>query len=150
MRALIVEDDPVSRKLLEFILTPYAQCETVADGAAAVKAYQTALKNRKPFHLVCMDILLPGMDGHQALEQIRQIEAKRGLAPQKCAKAVMVSAHNEMKNVTRSFFQGQALTFISKPYTEDEIVGELKKFGLIKDKIPKKKAAPATDEAEAE
>lgn len=150
MRALIVEDDPVSSKLLEFILSDYAQCETVADGIAAVKAFQNALKNRKPFHLVCMDILLPGMDGNQALEQIRQIEAKRALPPGKCAKVFMVSAHNEMKNVTRSFFQGQALTFISKPYTEEEIVAELKKFGLVKDKPAKKKSAPADTEAKAE
>jgi len=150
MRALIVEDDPVSRKLLEFILMPYAQCEAVADGASAVKAFQNALKNRKPFHLICMDILLPGMDGHQALEQIRQIEVKRGLPAEKCAKAFMVSAHNEMKNVTRSFFQGQALTFISKPYTEEEIVEELKKFGLIKDKPQNKKSASAGQKAQLE
>ncbi|MBF0480578.1 MAG: response regulator [Desulfovibrionaceae bacterium] len=149
MRALIVEDDPVSRKHLEFILAPYAACETAEDGAAAVKAYHDALKKRKPFHLICMDILLPGMDGHQALEQIRQIEAKRGLPPGKCAKAFMVSAHNEPKNVSRSFFQGQALTFISKPYTEEEIVEELKKFGLVKDK-PVKKSARAGKKTEAQ
>jgi two-component system, chemotaxis family, chemotaxis protein CheY len=141
MRALIVEDDPVSQKLLEYILAPYGQCETAADGASAVKAFQAALKSRKPFNLICMDILLPGMDGHQALEQIRQIEAKRGLHPDKCAKVFMISAHNQMKNISRSFFQGQALTFITKPYTEEQIVEELKKFGLIKEKSHPSKAS---------
>ena len=40
MRALIAEDDPTSRKVLNAVLSPYGNMDLVADGDEALKAFR--------------------------------------------------------------------------------------------------------------
>ena len=73
MKALIVDDDPVSRELLAVILKAYGTVGTAADGLEGLKAYNLALE-RGPYDLIMLDIMLPRMDGQQVLKAIRRIE----------------------------------------------------------------------------
>ncbi|MCA1987263.1 MAG: response regulator, partial [Desulfovibrio sp.] len=66
MRVLIVEDDFTSRKLMQTILSPYGDCDVAVNGREAVEAFQNALNSAKPYDLVCMDIMMPEMDGQEA------------------------------------------------------------------------------------
>lgn len=131
MRALIVDDDAVNTRLLQEILSPYADCLTAGDGRAGVRAFCAALDAGKPVDLVFMDIMMPGMDGHQALEQIRDIEARRGLAKDRAVKAIMVSSLDDHKHKARAFFHGQAMSFLRKPFSVEDVLVELRKFDLI-------------------
>ena len=71
-KVLIVEDEFTSRKILEDILSPYGQCDMVVDGNDAIKIFKLALKENDPYNLICMDIMMPKMDGQQALKEIRK------------------------------------------------------------------------------
>jgi hypothetical protein len=61
---LVVEDELTSRELLKVILEPYGTIQTVADGIEAMKAFNLALA-KQPYDLICLDIMLPKMDGQQ-------------------------------------------------------------------------------------
>ena len=78
MKILIVEDELTSRELLKVILEPYGTVETVADGIEAMKAFNLALASQ-PYDLICLDIMLPKLNGQQVLKGIRKIEGDKGI-----------------------------------------------------------------------
>jgi len=74
MRILIAEDDYASRKFLYKFLSAYGECDITIDGIEAVDAFMLALDEGKPYDLVCLDIMMPKLDGTRALKAIRDVE----------------------------------------------------------------------------
>jgi two-component system chemotaxis response regulator CheY len=131
LRALIVDDDPVSKRFLAEILSPYAACDLAANGREGLDAFGQALTAHHPYDVIFLDIMMPGMDGHQALEGMRHLERQQGVGIADTAKVIMVSASDDSRNVYRAFFQGQAMSFLPKPFTDDTVLSELRKFDII-------------------
>ena len=129
MRILVVEDELTSRELLKVILEPYGRIDTVSDGVEAIKAYNMALA-KEPYDLICLDIMLPKMDGQQALKGIRKIEGDKGILGPEAVKILMISALGDFENVTEAFSY-QCTSYITKPIDADKIVAELRNLELI-------------------
>ncbi len=132
MRVLIVEDDFTSRKLMQNILAPYGECDIAVNGKEAVEAFEEGLKNDNPYDLVCMDIMMPEMDGQEALKQIRSIEKNMGIRGPKEVKVVMTTALDDPKNVVEAYYKGGATSYIPKPIDRQLFVHLLRNLGLIK------------------
>ena len=79
MKYLIVEDDFAARRLLQRYLSNYGDCDIAVDGNEAVEAFRQAVDEKEPYDLICLDIMMPNMDGHEALKVIRQIESEHGI-----------------------------------------------------------------------
>ena len=131
MRVLIIDDDAVSRGYLERILSGKASAVAVHCGQEGLKAFEAALWNGQPFDAVLMDICMPGMDGHQTLENIRNLERQYGRAASSQASVFVISALDDSRNVNRAFFQGGAVSYLVKPVTPASLLAELGKFGLL-------------------
>lgn len=131
LRALIVDDDPVSKRFLAEILAPFAACDLADNGRQGLDAFGRALDEHRPYDVILLDVMMPGMDGLQALEGMRHLERQQGVGPEEAAKVIMVSASDDSRNVYRAFFQGQAMSFLSKPFTGDSVLDELRKFDII-------------------
>lgn len=122
MKILIVDDDPGNRTILEAYLRDRAEViHSAANGHEAVQAFTSALDEKAPYSLVCMDIMMPGMDGQEALQSIRRIERERGVPPGMEVKALMISCLGDQKNVCQAFFHGQATSYLTKPVTRDAL-----------------------------
>lgn len=132
MKTMIVEDDFISRKILKEILTPYGDCDIAIDGEEAVQAFRVALEENTPYDLVCMDILMPKMDGQEALKMFRAIEKVKGVQEKDGVKVVMISALDDPKSVIEAFYQGGATAYLVKPVVKQKLLQELKNFGLIR------------------
>ena len=74
MKIMIADDDFVCRMLLQKLLSPLGECVTVINGLEAINAFRVALSEKAPFDLLCLDIMMPEMDGQDALKAIRRIE----------------------------------------------------------------------------
>lgn len=131
MNILVVEDDATSRELLIELLEPYGSCDIAVDGREAVDAFKRALKSR-PYDLICMDIMMPNMDGQQALREIRDIERKEGISKERESKVIMTTALCDPKSITEAFQEGGATSYIVKPITQDRLYEKLRKFDLMK------------------
>ena len=92
MKTLIVEDDFTSRLLLQELLKSYGPSHIAVNGEEAVEAVNTALEAGEHYDLICLDIMMPKMDGHEALRIFRDQEEARGIRSSEGAKILMTSA----------------------------------------------------------
>ncbi len=130
MKALIVEDDFTSRVYLQTVLSRYGDCHIAVNGKEAVEAFRMAAGNGSPYDLICMDILMPEMDGQEAVKHVRAIEEARGVFSTHGVKIVMTTAVNDMKEVFRSF-EELCDAYLVKPIDTAELLHRLRSFRLI-------------------
>src|ERR1035441_10919767 len=91
MKTLVVEDDFTSRLTLHTFLSRYGECHIAVNGREAVDAFRSALDSGRGYDLICMDIMMPEMDGREAVRQIRELEESRGTLSTHGAKIIMRS-----------------------------------------------------------
>ena len=132
MKVLIAEDDFASRKFMLRFFEKYGECDVTVDGKEAVEEYKMAIECGEPYDLICLDIMMPEMDGHQALRAIRKIEEESGVAEDKRVKIVMTTALSETRHVTKAFENG-CTAYAGKPINQDKLEAMLKKFKLIEE-----------------
>ena len=130
MKILIAEDDFASRKFMLRFLSKYGECDVTVDGMEAVDAFLMAMEDGEPYDLVCLDIMMPVMDGYQALVGIRNLEKERGIPEEKAVKVIMTTALNEEKNVKMAFELGCTI-YTGKPLDQERFDQALRKLGLI-------------------
>lgn len=130
IHCLIVDDDRVCRELLRDMLEPVADCDFAYDGSEAVDVVRLALEDRSPYDLICLDIMMPGMDGHEALAAIRELEAQSGIRCADGVKVIMTTALRDSKHCIQSFREG-CECYVTKPVNQDEFFGKLQTLNLL-------------------
>ena len=130
MKILLAEDDFVTRKFMMNFLSKYGECDVTVDGMEAVDAFMMALEDEDPYDLVVLDIMMPVMDGYQALKGIRNIEKERNITGDAAVKVIMATALNEEKNVKMAFDLGCTI-YSGKPIDQARFEQGLRKLGLI-------------------
>ena len=130
MRILLAEDDFATRKFMISFLSKYGECDVTVDGMEAVDAFMMALEDDEPYDLVCLDIMMPVMDGYQALVAIRKLEKEKNIPEDKAVKVIMTTALNEERNVKMAFDLGCTI-YSGKPIDKARFEQAMKKLGLI-------------------
>ena len=130
MRTLIVEDDFTSRLLLQSFLSPYGECHIAVNGREAVDAFRAAQASGKKYDLVCMDIMMPEMDGQEAVREIRAVEEAGGTLSTTGAKIIMITALDDVKSVVKAFM-GLCDAYLFKPIDTGKLLGHLKDLHLV-------------------
>ncbi len=131
LRILIVEDDFMVRQVIRGILEPFGACDVVVNGEEALQAFRIAWRKKQPYDLICMDIMMPVMDGHQALVEIRQVEKSLGIFGKDEVKAIMISALDDARTVVQAYAKGGATSYIVKPIEKERLINEIRDIGLI-------------------
>ena len=109
-RILIVDDDPHAVEILTRMLAREGyECLSASGGAAALQTLQ-----EQPVDVILLDVMMPGMDGLQVCERLRQNEALRAIP------VILLTAKDDME--TRG--QGMALgvsEYLTKPINKREL-----------------------------
>ena len=110
MKALVVEDDTVTRLILARILTDRGyEVTACASAEEAIEAYRLAF-----YPLLFLDLLLPGMDGFSFCQWVRrQPEGNRHL--------VLVGTASDRKGDLQKILDAGADDYITKPYHADTL-----------------------------
>jgi two-component system chemotaxis response regulator CheY len=103
MKALIAEDDLTSRLLMQELLKEFGTAHVAVQGWEAVEAVRRSLEDEEPYDLICLDIMMPEMDGQEALKQIRAIETEFKLPHEQAAKIIMITALGDVTNVMKAY-----------------------------------------------
>lgn len=130
MRTLIVDDEYICRRVLQEIIKPYGEWEAVGNGDEAVTAFSLALDEGRPFELILLDIEMPGLDGHEVLRKLRQVEAGKAIAGRRAAKVVMTTVRKDPDSVFAAF-RHQCEAYLIKPVSREALEAHLVHMQLI-------------------
>lgn len=129
LKILIAEDDNISRKLLWKVLEQYGECDLVVNGIEAIDAVMLAMSEDEYYDLICLDIMMPKVDGIKVLKTIRDLELQNDVA--RPARIIMTTALNEQEVVEETFEKGSD-AYASKPLDIDRLMEVLDNFELVK------------------
>lgn len=125
IQILVVEDDESIREMVKkFLLAEGYRVDACADGDTALTQFYD-----KSYHLVILDIMLPGVDGHELLKEFRKL----GNAP-----VLMMTALDDDANQIKAF-SNEADDYITKPFSMQILVKRvealLRRSGMLKKEI---------------
>ncbi len=118
MSALIVEDDDVVAKLLEFILTREGfLVARLADGLTGLHH----VRESKPPSLVMLDVMLPFVNGFDLLQQVRSTAGWEQVP------VIMLTAKSQESDIVRALDAG-ASDYLVKPFKPNELKARIKRL----------------------
>jgi len=130
LRILISEDDPIGRRILELFLKPYGECVSAGRGDEALELYLNETDGEKPFDIILLDQIMPGLHGLEVLQAIRTYERERG--KRNATPVIMLSGETDANTIVGSQDLG-ASAYILKPVEESVLLRELQRLQLIPD-----------------
>ena len=136
IKILIVEDEFISRTLLKEMLTPFGDCDVVTNGREAVDVLEQSYSVAGiRYDLVCLDIMMPKMSGHEVLREMRRIEKEKGVYGADAAKVLMVTALDDAKNIMEALVEGRCEAYLTKPLSKARLEEHLRQLQLIENKF---------------
>ena len=119
IRLLVVDDDLVTRRVMANALqTAFKKPESAENGEVALKLAQA-----KPFDVIFMDVVMPGMDGFEVCSKIRDT------VPNRATPVVFVTSHDDFEaHVQMAYNGGDDL--IGKPFMTSEVSVKALTFAL--------------------
>jgi two-component system, chemotaxis family, chemotaxis protein CheY len=129
MKCLIVDDEVICRKTVVTLLEEVAECDEAADGGEALTKFRQALQRNEPYDVVFLDLLMPGIDGHQTAQTIREMERESPSAGN--VNIIMLTVLDSVNDAMTSFCLGQSSAYLVKPASEEKFLGTFKKLGLL-------------------
>jgi two-component system, chemotaxis family, chemotaxis protein CheY len=130
MRVLIAEDDFASRLFMKKFLSKYGECDVAVDGIEAIDAYLNSIQEGRVYDLICLDIMMPRLDGMKALKSIRDIEKQHGIEEEKKVKIIMTTALNDKETVLKAYDIG-CEAYAWKPIETEKFITVMRSLGLI-------------------
>jgi len=130
LRILLVEDDSASRLLLQTFLSRYGECHIAVNGREAVDLFRSTLEQGQGYHLICMDIMMPEMDGLEAVRQVRAMEEARGIFSPSGSKIIMTTAVDDLREIIKCF-QEFCDGYLMKPIVLHNLLRKMKAFQLV-------------------
>jgi two-component system chemotaxis response regulator CheY len=130
LRVLLVEDDFSSRLVLQIFLSRYGECHVAVNGREGVDAYRHSFERGERYDLICMDIMMPEMNGREAVRQIRALEEAGGIRLNTGAKIVMTTAVDDLKEVFQCFKE-LCDAYLIKPIDLTKLLSLMKSYELV-------------------
>ena len=129
MKILIAEDDLANIKFLSKLLGRHGDVTVAEDGIKAVDLFVDALNDNEPYDLVCLDIMMPKLDGYKTLQNIREAESRAGIEKFARAKVIMTSALDEVTNHSKVNQDYDA--YMCKPIDIHDFERIIRRIGLV-------------------
>lgn len=111
-RLLLVDDESVSLRFLSRALVGLGETVEARNGTEAVDLFRQALDQGRPFAAVIMDIMMPGVDGIEAVRRIRALEASARAEP---CRVLMLSCLDDAEHQLTSQYEAGADGYLTKP-----------------------------------
>jgi two-component system chemotaxis response regulator CheY len=132
VRILVVDDVELNRMVLQQLLKPFGESDFGVNGIQAIQKFNRALEQGNPYDLVCLDIMMPEMDGTKTVQAMRKIEETRKIPEENKATILMVTAVPSKEHLLKTYKYCQG--FLIKPITGEKLYAKLEEIGITTDK----------------
>jgi two-component system chemotaxis response regulator CheY len=126
LTALIVEDEFVSRYIIQEFISPLGTCHVAVNGFEAILAFKAALVEKRPYDLVCLDIMMPGMTGTEVAKEMRRLETE--MRADKPSKIVMTTAVSDKEVILGMFQEKLCDAYLLKPLLKEKLYELIQNF----------------------
>jgi two-component system chemotaxis response regulator CheY len=121
LRILIAEDDALSRELLLKALSEFGECDVCINGMEALEAVLSACRGRRPaYAIICLDIMMPKVDGIMVLRAIRDAERQMKVPLERRSKVIILSALGEAQ-ARNAGLDARYDAYVTKPLDSDKL-----------------------------
>jgi two-component system chemotaxis response regulator CheY len=129
-KVLIAEDSAIQAEGLKCMLESagFDNVTIAANGLIAVEYYKQELSGSSPYSLVFLDIIMPEMDGQEALRLIRAAEKEHGATK---SVIIMTTALGSPKDMMDALLEGDCTDYIVKPVEEDDLQSILERHAIV-------------------
>ena len=114
-RILIVDDDPNTLEILRRWLNREGYATVSADNGPAC----LQMLGKEPVDVIVLDVMMPGMDGLQVCERLRESEAWRGIP------VMLLTAKDDLETRSRGMMLGVS-EYLTKPVNKLELFARLR------------------------
>ena len=126
LTTLIVEDEFISRYIIQEFLSPLGTCHVAVNGFEAILAFKSALVEKRPYNLVCLDIMMPGMTGTEVAREMRRLEAEIGGG--ETSRIVMTTAISDKEIIVGMFQEKLCDAYLLKPLHKEKLYELIQNF----------------------
>ncbi|MBN1980165.1 MAG: response regulator [Chitinivibrionales bacterium] len=130
MKILVIDDDIGSLKVASSMLEAYGVCSQASNGNEGFELFKKGHESGEPYNLILLDIMMPQVDGHVILKQIRLWEKEHGIVGLDGVKIVMTTALDDNQNIMQAF-RSQCEGYLVKPITRKKIITQLQSLKLL-------------------
>jgi two-component system sensor histidine kinase/response regulator len=138
LRALVVEDHAVSRRILADTLRRWnIEVHEAESSKSATEFLEPAKRAKAPFRLVLLDDTLPGVDSYELAARIRK-------NPRLGVQAVIVLGSALRREEKRGGLDNRALSCLTKPVKQSDLLHAVRSVFGISSRSRARRAAPAS------
>ncbi|MEI6208674.1 MAG: response regulator [Desulfuromonadales bacterium] len=130
-RFLIVDDEILSLTILKDFLSEFAHCDGAQNGKTAYEMFEKAVMDGKPYDLICSDIVMPEMGGHELVHKVRDREKSLPVQHLLHTKIFMISTSSTPKDMTCALWDNDCDDYVVKPFQREQLKSLLEKYNLI-------------------
>ncbi len=125
LTALIVDDEPLARQELQFLLEAAGDVQVVAQGANGIEAVDL-IRTHKP-DVLFLDVRMPGLDGFAVLKKVLAAENRPGANPDGPARMPQVVFATAFDQYAVRAFEVNAVDYLLKPFDTRRLTRTLEK-----------------------
>jgi two-component system chemotaxis response regulator CheY len=128
---LIVDDDEMGRLMLQDFLSEFAPCDCAENGREGLAFFETALTEGNPYDLLCVDLVMPEMNGLALIRKVREIEKTHPFFKNMRTKIFVISASDSPWDKADLLLDNLCEDYIAKPFNRSLLMASLQSNDLI-------------------
>ncbi len=132
-KTLAVDDSISILALMDCMLNQYGikDVTKAGNGLQALEHFESALQSGVPYSLVLLDIMMPVMDGQEALKKMRALEREAGLAGDDRSVIIMATSLHSPRDMMEALIDGDCSDYLTKPFQFEDLRGMLMRYNFI-------------------
>ena len=132
-KVLIVDDSDLQADITASILEDLGitNMTKAINGLDALEHFREALHSGDAYSLVFLDIVMPEMDGQEALKRMRALEKEAGVGENGKTTIIMTTSLSSPADMITALIEGDCTDYVVKPVAESILKAMLVKYGML-------------------
>lgn len=130
-RYLIIDDDEMGRLMLQDFLSEFAPCDCAENGKEGLALFEQALLSGNPYNLLCVDLIMPEMNGLALIRKIRDLEKSHPVFNDFRTRIFVISASDSTWDRADLLLDNLCDDYIVKPFNRSSLMANLRKNDLV-------------------